>query len=766
MYKNTVFQALILLFLFCSNMGAQSITGQVNAESKPLEFASIAIVGTNWGTTTDTNGHFAFSEIPSGNYVVEVSYLGYIPATQAIDWQNDTDLALTFDLQPQADHLQEIVVTGTMKPTYVSDSPVKVDVVTAKQLETFLPAAGSSIIENIQLVNGVQEVVACGVCYTNSISINGLEGAYTAVLMDGTPIYGNLASVYGLNGIPNMIIDRFEVIKGPNSTLYGSEAVAGVINIITKDPKKQPFLSIDLMGTSHLESFGNLAIAPIIGKASGFVGLNYAYINDFDDANNDGFGDGINLDRYSLFSKWNFDRPSGKAFSLSAKYYYEDRRNGVKEYLTDRNYKHLRGSDSVYGESIVTNRLELFGTYEFNTLPNLKWDFSLSHHDQDSYYGADSYQARQHIAFSNLLWNVQLKNHDLIAGLTTRYNAYDDNTVATQQQVHGRTVNRPDNQFVSGIFVQDEWSPNNNLTILPGIRLDRYPTHGIVLAPRLSVKYKPGEWTTLRGNFGTGFRTVNLFTEDHAFITGQREVEIVETLLPERSYNGSLNLNQVYAGLGGSGTIDLESYFTHFTNKIIPDYDTPGKIIYANSDGYARTLGLGLTINHNLTIPLGINLGANIQRAIEKEPNEEGSLLTRDIQFAPRWSGLFSVNYKWQKANMVFAYTARATGPMTLPEVYDLDADGNPLSSPRPSESKPFSLHNVQVSKEWKNGLTLYGGIQNLANFRPITSPLVGFNDPNTAVGFSQYFDTSYAYAPNHGREFYLGLKWNWKYRR
>ena len=180
------------------------------------------------------------------------------------------------------------MVTGTMQPTFVSASPVKIDVVTAKHLNTYIPGAATSVVEGMSLINGVQEVVACGVCFTNSISINGLPGPYTAVLMDGSPIYGNLASVYGLNGIPSMIIDRFEVIKGPSSTLYGSEAVAGVINIITKDPENQPVFSADVMGTSHSESFGNFSVAPSIGKSNGFLGLNYAYINDFDDENNDG----------------------------------------------------------------------------------------------------------------------------------------------------------------------------------------------------------------------------------------------------------------------------------------------------------------------------------------------------------------------------------------------------------------------------------------------------------------------------------------------
>lgn len=748
----------LLLFLgivSSSVLQAQSgsVQGRLLANDLPLELANVFLKGTSYGTFSDSSGLFTISNIPAGSYELTASMLGYQTITHKINIQTNAVLDLgTLPLKEDALGLKEVVVTGTMRSTYVSDSPIKVDVITAKQLNTYLPTAASSIVESIQLVNGVQEVVACGICFTNSISINGLPGAYTAVLMDGTPIYGNLAAVYGLNGIPNMIIDRFEVIKGPSSTLYGSEAIAGVINIITKDPAKQPLLSVDIMGTSHLESFGNIAIAPKFKKVKGYIGLNYAYINDFDDFNQDNFGDGINLDRYSLFTKWNIERKSNKKFTLSGKYYYEDRRNGVEEFLKNRNYKKLRGSDLIYGESIYTNRAELFGTYEFATKANMRVDYSLSHHLQDSYYGADAYKARQDIAFANFIWNKNHKNHNLLIGLTTRYQYYDDNTVATKS---------PDQQFTPGVFMQDEWALTKRLTLLGGARLDHYEAHGLIFAPRLNVKYKPGTWTTLRTNFGTGFRVVNLFTEDHAFVTGQRSVEILGHLKPERSYNTSFNLNHVFTIGESQGTIDLDGYYTYFTNKIIPNYDTPGKIIYANSDGYAETMGVGVNISQSFTFPLSFNAGFNLQRATQTEPDEAGNLETRNIEYAPIWSSILTTNYRWKKPKIMIAYTLRVTGPMALPKVFDLDESGNPLPTPRPTRSEPFAFQNLQISKDFSKNFNLYLGIQNLFNYRQQISPIVGFNDPTAPVGFSPYFDTAYAFSPLHGREFYLGFKWN-----
>lgn len=748
---------LILFFLIIQSGISQNIlSGSITSKRKPVAFASVNLKQSNKSTLTDSLGNFSFSGLPTGNYTLEIHCLGFFSNSVQINFPEQSTVQI--ELMQNSDQLDQVVVTGTMKPVYLKESPVKVEVISTQKLNSFLPSAGATLMDNITLLPGVQEVTACGVCFTNSISINGLPGPYTAVLMDGSPIYGNLAAVYGLNGIPNMMIDQFEVIKGPNSTLYGSEAVAGVINIITKDPETQPLLSVDLMGTSHLESFGNIALAPKIGKSSGFLGVNYAYINDFDDDNEDGFGDMANMDRISVFSKWNIHRPSGKQFTLAAKYYYEDRRNGVKEFLSNRNYQSIRGNDSIYGESIYTNRAELFGTYVFSPF-NIKLDFSTSYHVQDSYYGSDGYFAEQAIGFLNATKQIQAGKHDLIIGLSQRINQYDDNTVATEDQF-GK--NKEDLQYIPGVFVQDNLKVSEVFSVLGGLRLDHYTSHGFILSPRLSTKHNFSKWTTLRTNFGTGFRVVNLFTEDHAFITGQRTVEITEALKPEESYNGSVSLNHIYQGFGGSGSIDIEGYYTYFKNKIYPDYSDPSKIIYENSNGYAQTMGVGASVSQSFRIPLAFNLSGNLQLATETEENDEGALETRRIEFAPNWTGVFTMNYQFRKHNLEIAYTARATGRMALPEVYDIDpSTGELKTEPRSTISTPFSIHNIQLNKQFKSNFSMYAGVQNIFNYQQPVSPLTGFNDPNNPTGFSPFFDTAYNFGPLHGRELYIGVKWN-----
>ena len=746
---------LVILTLFLSTSSfARDISGVlVDGADTPLPFATITISGTTQSATSDEDGRFIIETEMEEALILVISSLGYQRTSVKVEaGSGDVQLG-KITMREDMLGLDEVVITGTMRETFVKASPIKVEVIKAERLLNNIPAV--NLMDGLQLINGVQEVNACGVCFTNSISINGLPGPYTAVLMDGTPIYGNLASVYGLNGIPTQMIDRFEVVKGPSSTLYGSEAIAGVINIITKDPQGEPLLAVDVMGTSHLEGFGNIALAAKTGNWSSFSGINFTSMNQFQDFNDDGFGDRIGMDRLSLFSKWSLKRPDHKKFMIAGKLYLEDRWNGVRDFFVDRNYRTLRGNDSIYGESIYTQRGEVFGTYDLPGAEDVRVDYSLSWHDQDSYYGSDLYMAQQGIGFANLVWTKPLRKHTLTSGVTQRVQFYDDNTVATNEDLR----NNPERQYIPGAFIEDEWSPNARWTLLGGMRLDHYVNHGLIPSPRVSVKMNTNEWTSVRLNAGTGFKIVNLFTEDHAFITGQRTVELKEQLDPERSWNTSLNFNHIHSLWNTSGMFDMDVYYTRFSNKIVPDYDTPNKIIYANANGLAESYGLAASFNQQFSFPLAYNIGINLNRATTTEWDDQ-EWSTEAIPFAPLWSGVFTLNYRWERRKVDFAYTTTITGPMSLPEVFDLDAEGEPLGTPKSTTSQPFSIHNIQITKQWsKRDLEIYGGVQNIFNFRQTETPLVGLNDPNSPAGFSPYFDTSYSYGSIHGREFFLGLR-------
>jgi outer membrane receptor for ferrienterochelin and colicins len=133
------------------------------------------------------------------------------------------------------------------------------------------------------------------------------------------------------------------------------------------------------------------------------------------------------------------------------------------------------------------------------------------------------------------------------------------------------------------------------------------------------------------------------------------------------------------------------------------------------------------------------------------------------LEYAPLYSGSLVLNYTFKKIDLNVAYTGRLTGAMQLPEVYDLLENGQPNPLPRPTTSVPFGLHNIQLTKEFCSlNLSIYVGVENLLNFRQNYSPLAGYNSSNVPAGFSDYFDTAYAYGPIDGRSFYVGIRWKW----
>ena len=748
-----------LLFPFIIISQLTNISGFVKSESGNLGYASVSLLNSQNGVIANDDGYFEIDIDLSKHNDLLISYIGHVSKKISLKKNNLNFNNIIVFLDEDINGLNEIVVTGTLKDEYVTESPVKVNVLTAKKINSFLPSAGTNLTKIIQLVNGAQEVVACGVCYTNSISINGLEGPYTSVLMDGIPMYGNLASIYGLNGIPNMVIERLEIVKGPSSTLYGSEAVAGVINIITKDPENQPLLSLDIQGTSHNESFINMALTPKIGKTTGYFGVNWDRKNHYDDFNNDGFGDDINLDRISVFNKWNIHRKSNKQFTISSRYYFEDRRNGVEEFLKNRNYKDLRGSENIYGESIYTYRFELFGKYEFDLIEDFEVNYSYSTHNQNSYYGSDYYVANQDIFFSQFTLNKKYKKHDFLYGLSIKNNLYDDNTIATEKVVNGEIRNKASNQFVPGLLVQDQFKPSEKISLIGGLRLDHFKDHGLIFAPSFHIKYNPGEWLAFRLNAGTGFRLINLFTEDHAFVTGQREVKILEELQPEKSKSLILNTNYIYSGFNGSGNLDIDLFYTYFSNKIIPNYDNPKYIIYQNLEGYSYSKGVSGAWNHSFLNGTAFTLNFNHQIVKYSEYNNNIKTLL-DMEHSPRWTAGLNLKFPINKSWFINT-SSNYVGVMQLPEVFDMNINGQISEIARPSKSEPFSLHNININGKLTNKNEVYFGVLNIFNFRQKESPLVAYNDPNYNKGFSPFFDTSYAYAPNQGINVFVGYKFN-----
>lgn len=221
------------------------------------------------------------------------------------------------------DSMDEVVITGTMRAVTRHSSPVPVEVYTPK---FFMKNPSPSIFDALQMVNGVRPQLNCNICNTGDIHINGLEGPYTMILIDGMPIVSSLASVYGLAGIPNSLVERIEVVKGPASSLYGSEAIGGLINVITKTPSSAPLLSVDVSATGWKEYNTDIGLKYHAGhKMTGLLGINYFKYGNPVDNNHDHFTDVTLQDRISFFNKLSWKRKGDRFANLAVRYVYEDR---------------------------------------------------------------------------------------------------------------------------------------------------------------------------------------------------------------------------------------------------------------------------------------------------------------------------------------------------------------------------------------------------------------------------------------------------------
>ena len=709
------------------------------------------------GTTSNANGAFQLvvpGHIPSPTLIV--SFTGYLPQTIPLDGVRDSYAVV---LKEDISQLNEVVVvSGTLKEVSKLDSPVPIEVYTPT---FFMKNPAPSLFESLTNVNGVRPQLNCNVCNTGDIHINGLEGPYTMVLIDGMPIVSGLSTVYGLTGIPSALIDRVEIVKGPASTLYGSEAVGGLVNVITKKPARADDLFIDQFATSWAEFNTDIGLKYNLGqKAQSVAGINYFNYQNPIDNNDDGFTDITLSNRLSLFNKVDFGRKHNRAFTLAGRLNYEDRWGGDMRWTSD-----FRGGDSLYGESIYTKRWEVFGAYQLPVGEKVMFRFSANGHNQNSYYGKTPYLANQKITFGQLTWDKGRGPHDILMGAALRHTWYDDDTPATSSE-DGKT-NNPSIVWLPGGFVQDEITLSAQSKILAGIRYDYNSIHGNIFTPRFNYKWtSKDKQDILRLSLGNGYRVANVFTEDHAALTGARQVVFLEDLKPETSWNANINYTKKIVARTGFINIDATAFYTYFNNKIVPDYLTnANQIIYANLNGHAVSEGLSLNADVNFISGIKVIAGGTLMNVFTVEFDGAGNKVKSRQLLTENYTAVWSVSIPVTRS-LSIDYTGNLYGPMRLPVLGKLD--------PRPSKSPVWSIQNIQITKNLNDRWSIYGGVKNLLDYTPPKNSIARSHDPfDKEVAFDEKgnplptpsnpyaltFDPSYVFAPNQGIRIFAGIR-------
>lgn len=744
-----------LLFLFAEGQNG-SLSGRISdIYSNGIYSASVSFHGMKKGTLSDSAGYFIIQNIPNGKYELVISHSGFNSYREIISLA-DSSLTINVVLTEPLNELDEVVVSGSLKEVSKLESAVPVEVYSAK---FFKANPTPSLFDALQHINGIRPQLNCNVCNTGDIHINGLEGPYTMVLIDGMPIVSGLSTVYGLSGIPQSLIERIEIVRGPASTLYGSEAVGGLINIITKRPYKAPLFSTDVFATSWNEFNADISSKLFVSNNSQtLIGVNlYNYSHPVDN-NNDNFTDVTLQKRISLFNKWNFERKQQRTLTFAGRFVYEDRWGGEMNWS-----KKFRGRTEVYGESIYTRRWEIMSNYQLPIKEKIFFQFCANGHNQNSFYGNIPFMANQKIVFGQFTWFKTAGKHDLLTGLAYRYTYYDDNTPATQKI----GANNPTHTSLPGVFVQDEISINDNNKLLLGMRYDYNSIHGSILTPRINYKRSSANKNNvIRLSFGNGYRVANVFTEDHAALTGAREVVFIDHLKPETSWNGNINFVKKIKYGNNHISFDASAFYTYFTNKIVANYDLdPNKIIYGNLNGYAVSKGISLNVDFAFDNGLKILSGVTAMDVYSKINGKKIKQL-----FSEKFTGTWNISYTLKSFDIVINYTGNFYGAMRLPLLSEND--------PRREYSKTWSIQNIQLTKKIKEDFEVYGGLKNILNWTPNNgNPFIiarshdpfdknvqfdvtgrALVTPENPYGLT--FDPSYVYGPNQGLRGFLGIRY------
>lgn len=732
-----------------------TIHGVILKDSTPIHQANIRVKDYKGFKRTDSLGRFKLENINKDKIFLTIERIGFETKHIELNLKTHNDSILIIQLTEDITQLGEFVITGTMRKTSKNESPIVVETFNAA---FFKKNMTPNLFEALQTINGVRPQINCSVCNTGDIHINGLEGPYTMVLIDGMPIMSSLASVYGLSGIPNAMIERIEVVKGPASSLYGSEAIGGLINVITKKAAYSPVLSFNTMATSWHEFNQDLSFKlKIHPKISLLTGINHFYNPKIFDKNNDNFTDIALQNRLSVFQKIAFERKQNRDFNIGFRFLTEDRWGGETQWN-----RTFRGGDSVYGESVFTNRFEAMGVYQLPVKEKINIQMSYVSHHQNSAYGNTRFIAKQNSFFAQSVWTKKIQTYDFLAGIAIRQTSYYDNVLSL---LISDSLLKNQSALMPGIFFQVEKKLSEAHHLLLGMRYDYHPQHKHIATPRIAYKYKHNPTTIFRMNAGTGFRVVNLLTEEHAVMTGARTIQVNNILKPEKSFNTNFNFSKTIP-LPKKNLLNIEGslFYNYFYNRIVPNYDIdPNKIIFDNLNGYFYTAGGSLSIDLMLQNGFKANIGATAIDINTVEANQK----TRPV-LTERFSSTWTLSYKFKKHKTLIDYSGNLYSPMRLPVLNEFD--------PRNANSPWWSIQNIQLTYLGFKKFKLYGGVKNLLNYTPNkNNPFIiaRANDPfdkqvqvdpqgnvirNPNNPYGMTFDPTYIFAPNQGIRFFVGL--------
>ena len=617
-----------------------------------LSFVNVQVEGTALGCLTDESGHFYLKNLPEGELTIVFSMMGYETEKRTVTLRRDTLIEMNVAIAETSFMIDNVVVTANKYETKQREVATIVNVIPPLIIES---TTSNSMADVLNFQTGLRVEETCSNCGVPQIRINGLEGQYTQILMDSRPIFSSLASVYGLEQLPAGMVDRIEVIRGGGSALYGANAIAGVVNIITKEPSRNSFnisntSAFTQQGTYDINTNMNASVVSENQKAGLFL-FGVQRNRQQYDRDNDGYSDIPHLNSTTVGFRSYFK--TSDYSKITAEYHHttEFRRGGY-------------GIDSLQPhESPLTEQLK----HNIDAA-TAKWDMysadnkhfvsvytSFQHIARDSYFGTN-YNPNAYGKSTDIVsvtgaqyrfsYPCGIMNADLSAGAEYSYNQLRD-------QILGYDRNTLQRVHLGGGYVQNEWK-NKQWSILVGGRLEQHSLlDKPVFSPRANIRYTPIDPIILRLSYASGYRAPQIYEEDlHVGAVGG-EVSLIsldENLKPEYSHSISGSID-MYKRFGKWDlNLTLEGFFTQLNDVftlVENGHDAQGNLLLTRTNasgarvagmnieakvgfGHLLTFQAGYTYNHSRYIePLQWSENPNIapQRRMFRTPDHYGYFL-------------------------------------------------------------------------------------------------------------------------------------------
>lgn len=717
-----------------------------------VPFLVVSLKGTTVGTSTADSGHYFLEHLPEGDFVLQVSGVGYKTVYKEITLKDGVALEVNFYVEEDNVMLDGVVVSANRSETARMMAPTLVNVV---NMETYERVNATSLSQGLVFQPGVRVENNCQNCSYQQVRINGLDGPYTQILIDSRPIFSALAGVYGIEQIPANMVDRVEVMRGGGSALFGSSAIAGTINIITKEPvRNSASLSHTISSINGSSAFDNN------------TSLNASLVTDDNKMGIAVFGQNRQKDGYDHDGDGFTELTEMSGQTLGMRGYVK---TGLYSKVTGE-YHHLqeyrRGGDQLHlppHEVMIAEQVR----HSINT-GSLKYDWfspdehhrlnvfgSLQHINRESYYGAGM-DPNAYGETKDLTWvvgsqyvykfdNCLFMPADLTAGVEYNQDHLEDNMWG---------YNRVTDQLVriGSAYLQNEWK-NARWSILVGGRLDKHNLiDGVIFSPRANLRFNPTEKINLRASYSYGFRAPQAFDEDlHIDNVGGivSMIRLADDLRVEKSQSVSLSADMYHSWGNWQGNLLLEGFFTDLSDVFaLTEIGVENGVLIKErrNESGARVFGGNLEGKLAYKSLWQLQAGVTLQRSNYKEAHawaDDVEAVTTMFR-TPDFYGYFvtSVN---PLRDLMFSLSGTYTGSM-LVEHHAGWIDAN-----RTEKTPGFFDMNFKASYDFKlyNNikLQLNAGVQNL------------FNAFQNDFDQGPDRDSGYIYGPASPRAFYLGVK-------